>query len=478
MKITIHRGTDQIGGSVTEYEYDGWRLFVDYGEELSGSKSKGRLEIEGLTHGDVSKSALLITHYHGDHIGCIPELPESLPIFMGKTGRDIQMKHSERLQHRVDAHKLMLKRMEEAHTFLPGKAFEFGPFTIMPITVDHSAFDAYAFRIEADGLKVFHTGDFRTHGFRSAKLPKLIKDYVGQVDYVVCEATNVSRPDATNVSEHDLQLQFIEQFKEHRGNVVYLSSTNVDRLFALYHAALKTDRVFLVDEYQKDIMDIVTKRDTLWGKSRLYQYGKHDPCRLEMGFWNSEKFMQLLRDKGFVLIARTSPLFNNFIDKLPGPKHNYLSMWKGYVKPENEAYNPALAEALGDEWQYLHTSGHCDMDSLRGLISMLNPRAIIPIHTDNPKKFAELFSDEWPVLLLNDGESISPISEHVADTTWARIVCSKTEGKFLGSFRTEEDARFLISHIAFRPDQLLDYEISEEEDLLSKKKASGPMYFK
>lgn len=26
MRITIHRGTDQIGGCVTEYEYDGWRL--------------------------------------------------------------------------------------------------------------------------------------------------------------------------------------------------------------------------------------------------------------------------------------------------------------------------------------------------------------------------------------------------------------------------------------------------------------------
>jgi len=34
MKITVHRGTNQIGG---------------------------------LTCGDVSKSALFITHYHGDH---------------------------------------------------------------------------------------------------------------------------------------------------------------------------------------------------------------------------------------------------------------------------------------------------------------------------------------------------------------------------------------------------------------------------
>ena len=31
MRITIHRGADRIGGSVTEYEHDGWKLFVDFG---------------------------------------------------------------------------------------------------------------------------------------------------------------------------------------------------------------------------------------------------------------------------------------------------------------------------------------------------------------------------------------------------------------------------------------------------------------
>ena len=84
MKITIHRGTDQIGGCVTEYESNGWRLFVDFGEQLPGCKHTGALEIEGLSKGDISKSALLITHYHGDHIGCIKELPKELPIYMGK----------------------------------------------------------------------------------------------------------------------------------------------------------------------------------------------------------------------------------------------------------------------------------------------------------------------------------------------------------------------------------------------------------
>ena len=59
MSIKIHRGTHQIGGCVTEYEYEGWRLFVDYGEELPGGPKSGDLHIEGLTHGDISKSACI-----------------------------------------------------------------------------------------------------------------------------------------------------------------------------------------------------------------------------------------------------------------------------------------------------------------------------------------------------------------------------------------------------------------------------------
>lgn len=70
MKLTIHRGSKQIGGCIAEYELDGWKLFVDFGDQLPDSpESEIPLLIEGLNYGDTSKSALLITHYHGDHIG-------------------------------------------------------------------------------------------------------------------------------------------------------------------------------------------------------------------------------------------------------------------------------------------------------------------------------------------------------------------------------------------------------------------------
>lgn len=429
MNIKVYRGTHQIGGCVTEYEYHGRHLFVDYGEELPGGPQTGDLQVEGLTYGDISKSALLITHYHGDHIGCIPKLPKDLPIFMGRISRDIQMELSNRLQMVDSFHRNMSERLKTVHTFGPGRPFSWGSFHIMPVTVDHSAFDAYAFKVEAGGVSAFHTGDFRTHGFRSGRLSDVIEKFVGKVDYVVCEATNISRPLAASQSEHDLQKEYQELFKENKGNVVFSSSTNIDRLFGLYHAAKNAGRVFIIDEYQKKIMDIVTQRDSLWSKSRLYQFSEHyKPFVLSVlkgEFWMNDRFKDLLEKKGYVLMARSNPTFDSLIKRIPGEKQVYLSMWDGYVDKSKAAYNEQLAKSLGKGYLRMHTSGHCDMNSLREVFRLLHPKAIVPIHTEKPEDFAQLFGDEWSVVVLNDGESISSISSETADAHDPMVILKK-----------------------------------------------------
>ena len=418
MKIRIHRGTHQIGGCVTEYEHDGWHLFVDYGEELPGSPKTGDLQVEGLTHGDVSKSALLVTHYHGDHIGRITSLPKDLPIYMGKVGREIQKVVSNHMKTVNETHREMVKRLPSIQTFREGEGFKLGPFNILPVTVDHSAFDAYAFKIVADDVSVYHTGDFRLHGFRSGKTDKLMQKYVGKVDYVVCEGTNVARPEAKSKTESALQKDFVSLFKENKGCVIYLSSTNIDRLFSLYHAAIKAGRPFYVDAYQKSVMDIVAKGDSIWARSPWYQYGEDEPKALMYDntdknhpFLVNDKFKKDLVQRGYVLIARSNERFDNLLEQIPGEKKKVLSMWNGYVKEGSDAYNENLAKALDDDYDYLHTSGHIDVSDLRHFFQLLQPKAIIPIHTDKPEEFVKQFSDEWPVVLLNDGESIFvPIS--------------------------------------------------------------------
>ncbi|MDE6582470.1 MAG: hypothetical protein K2K47_08100 [Duncaniella sp.] len=413
MKITVHRGSNQIGGCVTEYESVGWKLFVDYGEQLPGAPATDKkLEIDGLTFGDIRKSALLITHYHGDHIAKITELPPDIPIYMGEMAKEIASVHANHLSGVREDQRKIAERLNTVKSFTPGKRFTFGEFKITPIVVDHSAFDAYAFCIEAEKLKVFHSGDFRTHGFRGGKLPTVIDKYVGRSDYIVCEATNVNRPETTLKTEHELQKEFEKAFTDHKYNVVYLSSTNIDRLFGLYHAAIRARRPFYVTAHQKRIMDIVAGRDKIWGKSSLYRYIEHrkpqDLFQHGADFVANENFFDFVSEHGYVLVAKQGESFENLLNQLPDEDRvKYLSMWNGYLDESKAAYNPSLAKSIGKDYRYMHTSGHCDMESLGELFSMLKPKAIIPIHTDNPRAFADLFCDKWPVILLNDGESFS-----------------------------------------------------------------------
>lgn len=490
MKITVHRGSNQIGGCVTEYESNGWKLFVDYGEQLPGAPmSDKKLEIDGLTYGDTRNSALLITHYHDDHIGKITELPPELPIYMGKTAKEIASELANHLSGVSEEQRKMAERLNHVNTFTPGTGFTFGEFEITPIVIDHSAFDAYAFGIEAKELKVFHTGDFRTHGFRGKKLPQVIAKYIDRADYVVCEATNVNRPEATVLSEHELQKEFEKAFTENKYNVVYVSSTNIDRLFGLYHAAIKAHRPFYVDAYQKRMMDIVAGRDIIWGKSSLYKYIEgHEPqtlIRQDTEFVANNKFIDFVAEHGYVLVARQGERFDNLLNRLPdNGRVKYLSMWEGYLDESKAAYSPVLAKSVGDKYRYMHTSGHSDMKSLEELISMLQPKAIIPIHTDNPQAFAGLFCDKWPVILLNDGESFSAIRDPWFDITEAKIfafkqpnesdkVIDNPEGlqywaldeRSLGEFQCWKDAEFALHHVVYAPNRLLAYSIETEEDM-------------
>ena len=112
-------------------------------------------------------------------------LPE-VPLFLGETARDVVLTLYHRLARRdAEGCAPILAALERANTFHPGVPMMVGDLRITPLLVDHSAFDAYMFLIEGDGLRILHTGDFRNHGPRGKALYPVLRRYVGQVDYIV-----------------------------------------------------------------------------------------------------------------------------------------------------------------------------------------------------------------------------------------------------------------------------------------------------
>jgi ribonuclease J len=423
--ITIHRGTRQIGGCVTEITAANNRVFIDFGENLPGNISPS-LPIEGLTVGDGSKSTLFITHYHGDHIGRLADVLPDVSVYMGKTAKAIHLN----LIERTDKEKLPL--FERIQTFEPGELVIAGDIFIMPLMIDHSAFDAYMFIIEADGKRVLHTGDFRLHGVRSGKTLFMLKNYAKNIDYIVCEGTTISRSGEPPMSEHKLRRKAAEMMNTAKYVFVMCSSTNIDRIGAFYHANPK-GRLFVCDAYQKKQLDTVRQGHA--DKSDYYDF------RYVLDY--APNLDELMTEKGFCMLVRQGEFFQRVMEKFKkkcvmglisehrfggrtiGVYHNFLviySMWTGYLderaknqglidflKPYQLSVSDAgLAKKLLAPHEYnfhiLHTSGHASPEDIKKLYETINPKCgIIPIHTDAPEMFEKLIPD-GTIILLDDGE--------------------------------------------------------------------------
>ena len=93
----------------------------------------------------------------------LPAIHPAIPIGIGAAGQRILDRAADwldrpKLDDRVLIH------------WQSGKPVTLGPFTITPLLVDHSAYDAYALLIEADGQRLFYSGDFRGHGRKAIRI--------------------------------------------------------------------------------------------------------------------------------------------------------------------------------------------------------------------------------------------------------------------------------------------------------------------
>ena len=87
MKITIHRGQNQIGGSIIEIASETTKIILDAGAELDEELPVAP-QIEGLFFGQAAYDAVFISHYHGDHLGLCDQVLPKIPIYIGKGAAD------------------------------------------------------------------------------------------------------------------------------------------------------------------------------------------------------------------------------------------------------------------------------------------------------------------------------------------------------------------------------------------------------
>lgn len=407
-KITIHRGTHQIGGCVTEITTDTSRIFIDFGSELpgpDGEKPKETLRVAGLTDSTVPCDGVFFTHTHGDHIGNIGLIPETVPLFLGATSQEISLVISQRLQkahdhfpEKFDDQSATITALNRANTFSMGEKIPAGEFYVTPLRVDHSAFDSYMFIVEAQGVRILHTGDFRDHGYTGDELIPALEEYATDIDWLICEGTMLSRPNEGAMTEEELQHKAQKLMAGHRHIFVFCSSTNIDRIRAFYKAKPKIMPA-VCDAYQRDVLDVVKKFDTTEDDSYHFKYVIPYP---EKEYQHNPKLLDWMEEQGFLMFVRNKDFFREFMEQYRDDCLVIYSMWKGYL--EGKAKNQKIVDFLdGYSYKSLHTSGHATAAAIRKVYDIVKPRkGVIPIHSEAPEKIQEILPIEVTIKLLND----------------------------------------------------------------------------
>ncbi len=437
MNITIHRGTRQIGGSCVEISSGDTRIIIDIGipltepdgspYEFDDSLPYTQAELYNLgvlpqvpgLYSDVEVEskvdAVLISHAHPDHYGFLNYVIPGISLWMGEaTEKMIRIQH--KFFHKAWYH-------PEIHHFSSGKSIRMGSLSITPFLVDHSIFDSYAFVIEGEGKTIVYSGDFRDHGRKPGMFRQLVQQLPKHVDVLLLEGTHMGNTKRSRL-EKEVEEELVEEINQCRG-IVYASFSvqNIDRLVSFYKAALRTGRTLLIDPYAAWILD--TLKDfavipvpgqyndlKVLFPERLTRYLQRvntSPELLE-GFRRYEVTIdEIFTDRSnYILLARDSML-DELKEKWQRQNkevtHDDIwiwSLWQGYLDMSRSKKLKRFLKRYDISLKHIHTGGHADIPTLRKVVSSIDPDIVVPIHTNRPEGYKELFEK---TRLLEDGES-------------------------------------------------------------------------
>ncbi|MFD1330745.1 MBL fold metallo-hydrolase [Methylopila musalis] len=410
MRVRIHRGARQIGGTVVELEHDGRRLLLDCGLPLDGDPDDPGVmpAVDGLAVADDGLLGVVLSHGHRDHWGLLPRARAALPIFMGEA--------TERIFTAAAPFVPGTLTTKASGHLVDGQPLEVGPFAVTPHLVCHSAFDAYELTVDAGGRRLFYSGDIRGHGRKAQLFERLIAQPPSNVDAMLMEGSSIGRLDAASrfPSEGDIESQLFDAIAATEGMaLVAASAQNIDRVVSIFRATRRAGRTLVVDLYAAEILHATNRAtipQTSWPDVALFT-PQHQRVKIK-----AEGLFPLLdRHKAnrafpealaaepsrFVVLFRGTMLADLVRAGCLSGARAIWPQWDGYLKDERGASLQAALAAASVPLDVIHTSGHASIFDLQRLAAAIRPRALVPIHTFEAGRFPSLFDN---VVVRADGE--------------------------------------------------------------------------
>jgi ribonuclease J len=383
LRIIPLGGLGEVGKNMTVLELDEYRIVIDAGLAFPRDEHFGvDLVLPDFSYlVDRPVGAIVLTHGHEDHVGGLPYVLREVEVerVLG-TRLTLALVKSKLDEHGLGA------ATELVEVEPDGPAEQLGPFRLEFVRMAHSIPDSMAVVVESAAGRVLHTGDWKLDHTPVDGL----KTDVGAlaalgnrgIDLLLGDSTNAERPGMTG-SERLVGEAFRQLIPLRAGRIVVASfASNIHRVQQAAEVAIANGRkVAIVGRSMRKNMNIARNL----GYVELPDDAIVSP----------KEAMELPPEQVLVLCTGSQGEPMSALTRIAYGDHQNVSVERGDTViisakpvPGNElrvhdSINRLArhgAEVLHQEIAPVHVSGHACSEEMRTLLSLVRPRAVMPIH--------------------------------------------------------------------------------------------------
>jgi ribonuclease J len=376
-----------------------------------------------------SIEAVILSHAHTDHYGHAGLLRDDIPVHMGE-GAAVLVKAREEV--RPQSLETLFNQNRRVNTFRTGDTFEVAGIKFHPTHVDHSIPAAYGFIFEDEEGVAAYTGDLRDHGPRSDMTEDFVQSCVEKgVETLIIEGTRLE--ESETVSEKAVGAKIGEIISRAEGKLVavVVGMLDFDRLNTVISASIEAGRMPAVSLHHAHVLR------SLDGKGLRIDVPKLAEDRLvaylekrrsgtysdkDYPGWMAElidivptvREEEVKKDKDrYVLVLSKAEDVIDLAGMGPDPGSPFIISTSEPHSEEQQIEMDKIenwARLLNLEMLHVHASGHASGPKLLNMISRINPKKVIPVHTEKPGLYRKMVEETLPgasVLLPVKGHAVN-----------------------------------------------------------------------